>query len=184
MSMLLVQANSIPTVLMATAHMDYGTALWVYPIFLGAGLGLCITCLITAGQLSTPPELIAVTTGLMIGVRSLGGSVALPIFNAILNSMLSKNIGAGVAEAVLPLGLPKSSLGAFITALASDNIPAVEAVPGVTPQIISAGAYGLKQAFLLSFRWVWVTAGAFSLVAAIGTFYNDICKEKEVITDN
>jgi MFS family permease len=64
---------------MATATPGSSTAVWVYPIFLGIGLGVCLCALVTAAQLSTPRELIAITSGLMISVRSLGGSVGLAI---------------------------------------------------------------------------------------------------------
>jgi len=48
-------------------------------VLLGTALGLSLVSLITAAQLSTPPELIAITSGLVIGIRSLGGSVGLAI---------------------------------------------------------------------------------------------------------
>lgn len=34
---------------------------------------------VTTAQLSTPPELIASATGIIIGIRALGGSVGIPI---------------------------------------------------------------------------------------------------------
>jgi hypothetical protein len=61
-------------------------------------------------------------------------------------------------------------LGTFIDALSSNNQTALAMVPGVTPQIIGAGVNGLQQAYLMSFRYVWVAAGAFSVVAGIGKF--------------
>ncbi|KAF5014722.1 hypothetical protein F66182_14203 [Fusarium sp. NRRL 66182] len=47
-------------VLMATATLSSGTAIWGYVIFLGLGLGICLTCLVTAAQLSAPPMLMQV----------------------------------------------------------------------------------------------------------------------------
>jgi MFS family permease len=66
-------------VLMATANPGSSKAVWGYPVFLGVGLGICLCALVTAAQLSTPRELIAITSGLMISMRSLGGSVGLAI---------------------------------------------------------------------------------------------------------
>jgi hypothetical protein len=54
-------------------------AVWGLPVLLGAGVGLSLVSLITLAQLSTTPGLIAVASGLVIGVRSLGGSVGLAI---------------------------------------------------------------------------------------------------------
>jgi hypothetical protein len=55
------------------------TAAWIYPVILGLGLGMSLTCLVTLAQLSTPPHLIAVASGLIISIRSLGASVGLAI---------------------------------------------------------------------------------------------------------
>jgi MFS family permease len=66
-------------ILMATATPGSSNAVWGYPVFLGIALGICLCTLVTVAQLSTPKELIATTSGLMIGVRSLGGSVGLAI---------------------------------------------------------------------------------------------------------
>ena len=68
-------------VLMATATPSATSSrnVWGYPVFLGLGLGICLCALVTVAQLSTPRELIAITSGLMIGMRSLGGSVGLAI---------------------------------------------------------------------------------------------------------
>lgn len=64
---------------MATTNPSTSAPVWGYPVFLGIGLGICLCALITVAQLSTPRELIAITSGLMISVRSLGGSVGLAI---------------------------------------------------------------------------------------------------------
>jgi hypothetical protein len=68
-------------VCMATSNASAasGRAVWFFPVLMGTALGMTLTSLITAAQLSTPPELIAVASGLIISVRSLGGTVALAI---------------------------------------------------------------------------------------------------------
>ena len=42
---------------MATTELGSGRAVWAYPIFLGMGLGIALCGLVTAAQLSTPPDL-------------------------------------------------------------------------------------------------------------------------------
>lgn len=64
---------------MATTNRDTNTPVWGYPIFLGAALGMTLTTLVTVAQLSIPPELIAVASGLIISVRSLGGTIGITI---------------------------------------------------------------------------------------------------------
>jgi hypothetical protein len=68
---------------------------------------------------------------------------------------------------VLPLGLPATSLPALIGDLAANNQTALGSVPGITPQIIGAGVGGLREAYNLGFRFVWIAAGCFMVLAAI-----------------
>jgi hypothetical protein len=156
---------------MATATLDSATTVWAYPVFLGLGFGAAISNVTTAAQLSAPPSLIAVTSGLIAGARSLGGSIALPVFNSIFNSTLSKHLGENIAAAVLPLGLSSEYLSQFAAALASQNQAALASIPGVTPAIISAGLGAVKATYLVAYRYVWITAGAFSFVAAVAACF-------------
>lgn len=64
---------------MVSATTGSSKAVWFYPVFLGAGLGMCLILLVTVAQLSTPPDLIATASGLIISVRSLGGTIAVAI---------------------------------------------------------------------------------------------------------
>lgn len=169
-------------VLMATTTPDSSKPVWGYPIFLGIGLGICLCALLTAAQLNTPKELIAITSGLMIGMRSLGASIGLAIcksshsdlnnanflVNAVFTAKFSTNLGPKIAGAVLPLGLPVTSLPQLIGDLANSNTTDLPNIKGITPEIIGAGVGGLFEAFTLGFRYVWVAAGVFMFVAAIG----------------
>lgn len=103
----------------------------------------------------------------MIGMRSIGGVIGLAIYNAVFNAKLDAYLGKNIAAAVLPLGLPASSLPALIGDLAGHITPTPQTVPGVTPEIIQAGTGGMLAAFVQAFRYVWVTAGALSLAVAI-----------------
>ncbi|ORY58183.1 major facilitator superfamily domain-containing protein [Pseudomassariella vexata] len=158
-------------VLMATATPQTSNPVWGYPVFLGMGLGVCLCALVTVAQLSTPKELIAITSGLMIGMRSLGGSVGLAIYNAIFNGELSSHLFGNIANAVLPLGLPVTSLGDFVTYLAAQDSASLMTVPGVTGDIIQAGAGALLETYSVGFRWVWVAAGSLTAVAAIAAMF-------------
>jgi hypothetical protein len=156
---------------MATATLDSAQATFGYPVFLGFGLGVVVSNLTTAAQLSAPPALIAIVSGLLAGIRSFGGSIALPIFNSIFNGTFSKHLGSNIASAVMPLGLSPNVLGQFIAALSAEDEEALTEIPGVTPEIIAAGLHGLKSTFLISYRYVWIAAGAFAFVAAIGSCF-------------
>jgi len=88
--------------------------------------------------------------------------------NAIFNSLLNDKLVNNIAPAVVPLGLPPSSLEAFIGGLAGNSPPAaIAAIPGVTPEIIGVGITALKTAYMQSFKRVYVAAAVLSAVGAI-----------------
>lgn len=64
---------------MATSGPGDSKIVWGLPVLLGFGLGMTLCALITVAQLSTPPGLIAMASGLIISIRSLGGAVGLAI---------------------------------------------------------------------------------------------------------
>ena len=156
-------------ILMSNLNVQTSNAsVWGYPVFLGVGLGMSLSSLLAVAQLSTPPHLISTASGLMISVRSLGGAVGLAIYNAVFNHGVAANLGSKVAAAALPLGLPPASLGLLVVSLTSGDLAAAERVPGATPEIIGAAALALQEAFVIAFRYVWLAAGCFAVVALVG----------------
>jgi hypothetical protein len=166
-------------ILMANIHVQTsGNNIWGYPVFLGVGLGMCLSPLLAVAQLSTPPHLIATASGLMISVRSLGGAVGLAIYEAVFNHGITTNLGSKVAAATIPLGLPSTSVGPLIVSLTSGDAAAAEQVPGATLAIIKAAALAVQEAFVIAFRYVWIAAGAFTLVALAGTVQSFSLQER------
>lgn len=163
---------------MATATVGSSTAVWGYSVLFGLGLGIVLNALMTAAQLGTPPELITTASGLIISTRNLGGSIALAIYNALFTQQLSKNLNSRVPAAVLPLGLPPSSIGLFISVLTSGETAGLSNIPGVTGTIIQAGGHAVLESFAVGFRYVWITAGCFTFVAMVAAcFLRDPEKE-------
>lgn len=158
-------------VAMSTAKVGSNTAVWGYTVLFGSGLGILLNTLMTAAQLGTPPELIASASGLMISTRSVGGSVALAIYNAIFTQELSKKLASKVPAAIIPLGVPPSSIGPFIGAMTSGQTDGLTQIPGVTPEVIGVGGNAVLQSFAIAFRYVWVTGACFSFVALITAFF-------------
>ncbi|RVX68467.1 hypothetical protein B0A52_07890, partial [Exophiala mesophila] len=138
-----------------------------FAVFGGLGLGTALNALVVAAQLSTPPELIAVASGLMIGIRSFGGTVGLSIYSAIFSNTMGTQLPAKVLGATVPLGFDPQYAGQLLTALTSHDPALLEEIPGVTQEIIQAAANGVKDAYTIAFRYVWISAGAFALAAAI-----------------
>lgn len=152
---------------MSTAKLSSGTAMWGYAVILGIGCGIVLVTIVTAAQLSTPPNLIAITTGLIVAARAVGGAVGLAIYNAIFNSQIATKLPADIAASVLPLGFSPLNLGQLIEAIASQDQAALMKVPGVNLEIIGAAVHGLKEAYLASFKYAWVTAAALCVIAII-----------------
>lgn len=79
-------------VCMATTTAGSSTAVWVYAVILGGGIGISLTCLVTVSQLSSPPDLIATSSGIQIAVRSMGGAVSVGVCKSVNQSLDSSNI--------------------------------------------------------------------------------------------
>lgn len=87
---------------------------------------------------------------------------------AIFNSLLSTKISENIPSTVISLGLPPQSIGAFIDALTTNDQAALAQIPGVTPEIIAAGVHTLQEAYLNSFKGVWIAAAVLSGVTLFG----------------
>jgi hypothetical protein len=191
---------------MATATLKSRNAIWGFQILLGTGLSLVLNALVTAAQLSAPPQLMWVVPKCFLPVGSdcsfqcysLGsdgsGEVARrdncscvmwaqpsiasidacrlttnsETDSAIFHSRISHLLPQKVAAAALSIGLPKASLPAFISALVNNETDTLAKIPGVTPEIITAGGLALKEAYLESFKSVWVAVSCFCAIGVIG----------------
>lgn len=154
-------------VLMATVTPRTNRAVfWGYPILYGAGLGTTFPFILTLGQLSTPSDLIAQATSLIVVGRSLGSLLGLVIFNAILNNTLSRQISRQIASAVAPLGFPATSLPALIAFVRST--PGAHEPVGATAAVVQAARGGLLEAYSLGFRNSWIGSSAFIFSIFIG----------------
>jgi hypothetical protein len=151
---------------MACTTKDTSTAVWGLPVLMGFGLGMTLITLITAAQLSIPVELVSVATGLIISIRSLGGTIGIAIYNSVFIAAM-KRLPDNVASAAIAAGLPTSSLYQFVGDIAGHNTTDLLTVPGVTPEIIGAGAGALLDTYAIGFRNIWLTALAFCVLAGI-----------------
>ncbi|TDZ15967.1 Trichothecene efflux pump TRI12 [Colletotrichum orbiculare MAFF 240422] len=157
-------------VCMATTGQGSSDPVWFYPVLLGFALGMTLTTLITAAQLCIPHELIAIASGLVISVRSLGGTIGIAIYNVIFNDSMS-HLSDNIANAVIPAGLSPQSLGAFILGLTSHDNDSIAQIPNITPEIIAKGANARLETYVVSFRHVWIAAACFVAVAAIAAAF-------------
>ena len=89
------------------------------------------------------------------------------IVNAIFASTLTSNLAPKVTKAVVPLGLENTNIGLLIGALTSGNLDLAESIPGINPEIIAAAGLAIRQAYVLSFRNVFICGAAFMAVGII-----------------
>ena len=157
-------------VCMATAGRESDNPVWFYPVLLGLALGMTLTTLITVGQLSTPPQLISIASGLIISVRSLGGTIGIAIYNALFTDQI-KHLSRNIGEATISAGLDTDYVPDLVNALRAHNETALEAIPGITKNIINAGDVAFKDTYVLAFRYVWIAGGCFVALATVASVF-------------
>ncbi|KAM6538191.1 hypothetical protein FALCPG4_000074 [Fusarium falciforme] len=161
-------------VMAATYTSDIGAAYWGLSVLLGAGQGIILPLIMVFAQLSTPPDLISTSSALVITCRAIGGTVGLAVCNAIFTSAMGTEVPHKIAAAVLPLGLPSSSLGLLVEALITQDYAALAKIPGVTTTITDAASDALVSAYGVAFRNCWIASACFCVPALIAsTMYRD-----------
>lgn len=155
----------------ATIQPSDSTNALIFSGLAGIGFGAPLILIIAGVQLSTPHHLIATATAVTTSSRAVAATVFTAIYAAALRSRLNNNIATYTAKAALGAGLPPSSLGAFIGALASGDTAALSKVPGVTPKVIALGVAALKQAFADALRVVYIIAAPFGALACIACLF-------------
>jgi hypothetical protein len=156
---------------LATIQPGDSTSAIAFAGLAGLGMGGPLVLVIAGVQLSTPHHLIATATAVTTSARAVSATVFTAIYGATLTTRLQKYIPTYVAKAALAAGLPKSSLGPFIEALASNDAAALPDIPGVTPAIIGAGVGALKHAFADGLRAVYIIAAPFGALACVACFF-------------
>lgn len=137
----------------------------------GLGMGGPLVLVVAGVQLSTPHHLIATATAVTTSSRAVSATVFTAIYGAALTTRLNNYIPSYIAGAALKVGLPESSLKAFIGALAGNDSAALPSIPGVTPTIIKASIAALKQAYADGIRVVYIIAAPFGAVACLACFF-------------
>ncbi len=142
-------------------------AVWGYVVLPGVGLGAVAPTLVAVAQLSTPRELICTASGLFVTVRSLGGTVGLAVYNAVFSGAVG-GVGEKVARVVVPMGLGVDEVGRFVRALMAGDAAALGGVPDVTREMVVEGGRVVREVLVVAFRRVWISAGCFVVLAAVG----------------
>jgi hypothetical protein len=103
------------------------------------------------------PQGIGLATGVLGSLRALGGAIAQAVYVSVLDNELQKNIPAYVGPAATSAGLPESSIADLLSALSASSgksSSSLDAVSGITENIVAAATAAMKVAYSRSFRVV------------------------------
>jgi hypothetical protein len=118
------------------------------------GVGFMLVALIVSTQLTCNDRNIGLATLVLGSVRAMGGSLAVTIFTSIIQNTLKTDGPTRVAKVVLPMKVPKSSLGALIKLVIGGKDQLAAKLPGVTPESVKAARDALKWSWSLAFQYV------------------------------
>ncbi|KAF2428787.1 MFS general substrate transporter, partial [Tothia fuscella] len=135
------------------------------------GVGFMLVALIVCTQLSCRDKNIGLATLVLGSVRAMGGSVAVTIFSSIINSTLKTDGPIRVAKKVIPMGVPKSSLGNLIKLVIGGKDDLAAKLKGVTPEAVHAAREVLKWSWGLAFQRMYYAAIAFSIIALFAAMF-------------
>ncbi len=123
---------------------------------------------VTAGvQLVSPHRHLATATALALAVRAAMTTASVPIYTAVVTSMLADRIPSYVTNAAIAGGLPTGSIPEFVQAIAAGNTTLLSSTPGITQAIIGAGTAAVKQANVDSIRYTYIISIPFNVVGGV-----------------
>jgi hypothetical protein len=114
---------------------------------------------------------IGVACGMMGTIRASFGAACAAIYSTVLTNELTSKVPAEVVPAVLGAGLPEQSVPQVLQAFVTGNTTMLDSAEGVTTTIIEIGSSALKQASADSYRTVFYSSIAFSVLAFICAFF-------------
>jgi len=129
---------------------------------------------LTILQFGVPQVELGISGGLAGVSRFAGGAIAISVYSTILANVQKTWSARLIPPAVEAAGLPASSVTAFIEALSLGSA-ALEKVPGITTQIIEAGAAAFQQTYVHALRVTALSSLSFGILAIIACICcNDI----------
>ena len=124
------------------------------------GINECLTSAAATLSLHDQRE-IGTAIGLGGSLRSFVSTLASTVYTVVLNNRLASTIPNQVPRALVNAGLPADSTAAFLKAYTNGTAAAMEAVPGITPQIIAIGDRAYRFATSDAFKTVFYSTIAF-----------------------
>lgn len=121
----------------------------------------------TTAYLWDPADM-GLVTGVMGAIRTGLSAIATSMYSSILSTEAAKYIPQKVMPAALGAGLPESSLTALFEGITLGNF---NAVPGISSEIVVATTDGVKEAYKLTFRTVYLCTIPFGVLLIIAALF-------------
>lgn len=133
-------------------------------------------------QFTAPHAYLSTATGLAFSARAIGGAFGSAVLDAIINGNLASHYQPKVSAAAVGAGLPASSLPSLFQALAAGQSGAIQAIPGINLDILSAAENASHWAYARAYNLAWASVIPFVVLA----FVSVACLQgvKELMTDH
>jgi hypothetical protein len=131
-------------------------------VLTGIGTAGPLTLLVACVQFSAPHAFLSTATGLAFSARAIGGAFGSAVISAVINSRLTSHYAADVGNAAVEAGLPASSVGALLKAMAAGKT-----LPDVSPQIMKAAWDASHWSYARAYRLGWWSVVPFVILATV-----------------
>jgi hypothetical protein len=131
-------------------------------VLTGIGTAGPLTLLVACVQFSAPHAFLSTATGLAFSARAIGGAFGSAVISAVINSRLTSHYAADVGNAAVEAGLPASSVGALLKAMAAGKT-----LPDVSPQIMKAAWDASHWSYARAYRLGWWSVVPFVVLATV-----------------
>lgn len=161
----------VSTIGFATIQPGHNVNMMVWAGIGGFGLGAVVSQAIAGAQLSSPFVHLASATALSMTSRAIGAAVFTSIYLAVASGRVASNISNYITMVATEAGLDSNSTPAFVEALAAGDPELAAEIPGVTETILANGLRALQQASADGYRYVFIVASAFALLATVSCWW-------------
>jgi hypothetical protein len=136
--------------------------------FIGWNESVCLT---NTTILVKNQQEVGIAGGAAGATRSVISAVLTAVYVSVFTNRITETISTEVPPALVAAGLPASSVPGFLVAFTNGTAAAFNAVPGISPSIIAAGARSYKVASADAYRTVYLVTIAFSGLGVLLTWF-------------
>jgi hypothetical protein len=126
-----------------------------------------LTLLVALVQFTAPHKYLSTATGLAFSARAIGGAFGSAVLDVIINNKLASTYASKVGAAAVEAGLPSSSVGLLLAALAAGNTTALAELPGTNANVVPAALDASHWAYAKAYNLAWASIIPFIVLAIV-----------------